>query len=146
VILRIGHIRAFAVFAAVTAATTLAYASFGDPIAWMVLRVINGFCIAGMAATIESWLNERSSNETRGRVLGFYMLTFYLAIALGQTSVNLAAVETPSLFMLAASLIGLSLVPVAMTSLGEPNFKEIRILGVRQLYAASKIGVLGAVA
>lgn len=99
-----------------------------------------------MAATIESWLNDRSSNETRGRVLSFYMVTFYLAIALGQSSVNLADVETPSPFMLAASLIGLSLIPVAMTSLGEPNFKEMRILGVRELYAASQIGVLGAVA
>jgi len=41
VILRIGHIRAFAVFAAVTAATVLAYASFIDPLVWIVFRVIN---------------------------------------------------------------------------------------------------------
>lgn len=144
VIFRIGHIRAFAVFAAVTAATVLAYTSFVDPIAWVVLRIINGFCIAGMTATIESWLNDRSSNKTRGRVLSFYMLTFYLAIASGQTLVNIADVASPQLFMLAASLIGLALVPVAMTSLGEPNLKEIRLLGVKDLYAASPVGLIGA--
>ncbi|SMX48803.1 MFS transporter [Maliponia aquimaris] len=144
VIFRIGHIRAFAVFAALTAATTLAYAAFFHPAAWLVLRVVNGFCIAGLTATIESWLNTRSSNETRGRVLGFYMLTFYLAIASGQTMVNLADVATPDLFMLAASLIGLSLIPVAMTTLGEPNLSESRVLNVRDLYAASKVGVVGA--
>ena len=145
VIFRIGHIRAFAVFAALTAATTLAYAAFFHPAAWLILRIVNGFCIAGMTATIESWLNTRSSNETRGRVLSFYMLTFYIAIASGQTMVNLADVASPDLFMLAASLIGLSLIPVAMTSLGEPNLSESRVLNVRDLYAASKVGVIGAV-
>ncbi|MCX7567379.1 MFS transporter [Sulfitobacter sp. F26169L] len=145
VIFRIGHIRAFAVFAALTAATTLAYAAFFHPAAWLILRVVNGFCIAGMTAGIESWLNTRSSNETRGRVLGFYMLTFYLAIAAGQSMVNLADVATPDLFMLAAALIGLSLIPVAMTLLEEPNLSESRVVGVKALYSASKVGVVGAV-
>ncbi len=144
VILRIGHIRAFAVFAALTAATTLAYASFFDPAAWLIFRIVNGFCIAGMTATIESWLNTRSSNQTRGRVLGFYMLTFYLAIASGQTMVNLADVGGPDLFMLAAGLIGLALIPVAMTRLGEPNLSDSRVLKVWDLYAASQVGVIGA--
>lgn len=144
VIFRIGHIRAFAVFAAITAATVLAYEIFFHPAAWLVLRIINGFCIAGMTATIESWLNTRSSNETRGRVLGFYMLTFYLAIAAGQTLVNVADVGSPDLFMLSASLIGLALVPVAMTSLGEPSLKQSRVLKVRNLYSASPVGVVGA--
>ncbi|MCL4675645.1 MAG: MFS transporter, partial [Pararhodobacter sp.] len=107
-------------------------------------RVINGFCIAGMTATIESWLNTRASNATRGRILGFYMLTFYIAIASGQTMVNLADVGTPDLFMLAASMIGLSLIPVAMTSLGEPNLSESRVLSVGDLFAASRVGVVGA--
>lgn len=144
VIFRIGHIRAFAVLAALTAATTLAYAAFEHSAAWLVLRVVNGFCIAGMTAAIESWLNTKSRNETRGRVLSFYMVTFFLATALGQTLVNLADVGTPDLLMLAASLIGLSLIPVAMTRLGEPNLSDSGVLNVRQLFAASKVGVVGA--
>lgn len=144
VIFRIGHIRAFAVFAALTAASTLAYAAFFHPAAWLILRVINGFCIAGMTATIESWLNTRASNATRGRVLSFYMVTMYLAVAAGQTLVNLADVGTPDLFMLAASMIGLSLIPVAMTSLGEPNLSDRGVLKVKDLFAASRVGVVGA--
>ncbi|WP_241524044.1 MFS transporter [Oceaniglobus indicus] len=144
VILRIGHIRAFSVFAALTAATCLAYDAFFTPAAWVVLRVINGFCIAGMTTSIESWLNERSTNETRGRVLGFYMLSFYLAMALGQTLVNVAPVEGSDLLMLSSALIGLSLIPVAMTRLGKPDLAQVRVLGVRQIYAASKVGVVGA--
>ncbi|MFZ1469569.1 MAG: MFS transporter [Paracoccaceae bacterium] len=144
VILRIGHIRAFSAFAALTAATCLAYDFFFTPAAWVVLRVINGFCIAGMTTSIESWLNERSNNQTRGRVLGFYMLAFYLAVALGQTLVNVAPVGGSEHMMLASALIGLSLIPIAMTRLGEPVLSDIRVLGVREIYAASKVGVVGA--
>ncbi len=144
VILRIGHIRAFSAFAALTAATCLAYDAFFTPAAWVILRVINGFCIAGMTTSIESWLNERSSNKTRGRVLGFYMLAFYLAVALGQTLVNVAPVDGSDLLMLSSALIGLSLIPIAMTRLGKPDLGEMRFLGVREIFAASKVGVVGA--
>ncbi|WP_108482057.1 MFS transporter [Oceaniglobus ichthyenteri] len=144
VILRIGHIRAFSAFAALTAATCLAYDVFFSPAAWVVLRVINGFCIAGMTTSIESWLNERSSNESRGRVLGFYMLAFYLATAFGQTLVNVAPVGGSDHLMLASALIGLSLIPIAMTRLGEPNLEDIRVLGIREIYKASPAGVIGA--
>ena len=144
VILRIGHIRAFSTFAALTAAICLAYAFFFNPAAWVILRLVNGFCIAGMTTSIESWLNDRSSNETRGRVLGYYMLTFYLAIALGQTLVNTAPVAGSDLLMMSAALIGLSLVPIALTTLGEPNLGELRVLNVKELFEASRVGVVGA--
>lgn len=144
VIQRIGHIRAFSAFAALTAAACLAYEFFFTPAAWVVLRVINGFCIAGMTTSVESWLNERSSNETRGRVLGFYMLAYYLATALGQTLVNVAPVGGGDLLMLSSALIGLSLIPIAMTRLGKPDLGDIRVLRVREIFAASKVGVVGA--
>ncbi|MFG6539361.1 MFS transporter [Sulfitobacter sp. CS16] len=92
VILRLGHIRAFSAFATLTAAVCLAYGFVAFPAALILSRLLNGFCIAGMTTSTESWLNDRSSNETRGRVLGFYMLVFYLAIAAGQTWVNLGPV------------------------------------------------------
>lgn len=138
-----GH-RAFSVFAALTAAVCLAYGFFPNPIAWISLRVINGFCIAGLTTSIESWLNDRSGNRTRGRVLGYYMLVFYLAVALGQTLVNVAPDGSSDHLMLASALIGLSLIPIAMTRLGEPNLGELRLLGVRRLYEVSRIGLVGA--
>lgn len=144
VILRIGHIRAFSTFAALTAATCLAYDFLFNPVALVGLRVINGFCIAGMSTSIESWLNDRSENETRGRVLGIYMLVFYLAIAFGQTLINVAPVTSSEPLMLSAVLIGLSLLPVALTGLGEPILRELRSLSVGKLFAASKVGVVGA--
>jgi len=144
IIMRIGHIRAFSTFAAVTAAVCLGYSFSSTPLPLMALRVINGFCIAGMTTSIESWLNDRSSNDTRGRVLGYYMLVFYLAVALGQTLVNAAPATDSSSLMLASTLIGLSLVPIAVTRLGEPDLAELRVLAIAKLFEASRVGVVGA--
>jgi hypothetical protein len=80
----------------------------------------------------------------RGRVLGLYMVTHYLAVASGQLLVNLAEVSGPELFMLAAGLICLSLVPVALTGLGVPALDGYRSLSFQELYAASPVGVVGA--
>lgn len=144
VILRIGHIRAFSAFAALTAAVCLSYGFFEFATAWAVLRVINGICIAGMTTSIESWLNDRSNNETRGRVLGSYMLVLYLAIATGQTLINTGTVGASDHLMISSCLIGLSLIPIAMTRLGEPDLNASQPLALRQLFAASRVGVVGA--
>lgn len=81
VIARVGHIRAFAAFAAIAAAAALSHALWFDAVTWTVLRIITGFCSAGLFAAIESWINERSSNELRGRVLSLYMVTTFSTMA-----------------------------------------------------------------
>lgn len=144
VILRFGHIRAFSAFAAVAAVTALAYPIAFMPITWLVLRFVNGFCIAGLTAAIESWLNAQSSNTMRGRVLGLYMVTYYLAMASGQVLVNVADIAGPELFMLAAALLTLSLVPIALTRRGAPVLDGHRSVSVRILLAGSPVGVAGA--
>src|SRR5690606_17334754 len=54
-ILRVGHIRAFASFAASAAAVSLAYGLMVGPIAWWCLRIVNGIAIMGIYMVIESW-------------------------------------------------------------------------------------------
>jgi MFS family permease len=60
---RYGHIRAFTAFAAVTGSTALINAFFIDPMAWILLRIIFGFCMAGLYTIIESWLNELATQK-----------------------------------------------------------------------------------
>lgn len=144
IIFRVGHIRAFTVFAAVGAATTLVYDPFFSAPIWFILRVINGFCFAGMATTMESWLNDHSSKDSRGKVLGLYMAVQYLSVATGQLLVNIAAVNQPDLFMLAAGLISLSLIPVALTRLPEPHLGKYHPFGIVTLFRKSSIGAAGA--
>jgi hypothetical protein len=64
---RVGHIRAFALAAALEAVAILLFPILNFPEAWFVLRVITGLCNAILFMAIETWLNDRATNEIRGR-------------------------------------------------------------------------------
>ena len=66
--------------------------------------------MAGAFMIIESWLNERATNENRGTVFGLYMMVTYAAIMAGQMSVAFADVTTGTLFLLAGILFCASLI------------------------------------
>jgi MFS family permease len=143
-IARVGHIRAFAAFAAIVSSAALAHALWFDPWAWMALRILIGFCMAALFAAIESWLNEKSGNENRGQVLSLYMITSYLAVGSGQLLVNLWDVEGFEPFALIAMLTALSLVPVTLTRVAGPEIATAKPLSFGALYRISPVGVLGA--
>jgi MFS family permease len=142
VIARVGHIRAFAAFAAGVAATTLIFPLWFNPIAWAMLRIIVGFLMAGLFFTIESWLNLRSSKKTRGQILSLYMVTNYLASMLGQLLVNVWSVKGLELFCLGAMLLCVSLVPVVLTRVAGPDIDRTSRLSIARLYRVSPLGVV----
>ena len=143
IITRVGHIRAFAAFAALLCAATLTHALWFSPIPWAILRFISGFCMAALFATIESWLNERSTNDLRGQVLSLYQWTAYLASGIGQLLINIADVRNLVLYIVAALLLSLSLVPVVLTHVQGPDISRIRPLPLKELYRISPLGVVG---
>lgn len=145
-IAEVGHIRAFAGFAAIIAAATLGYGLLFDAVSWGLLRFLGGFCIAGLFAAMESWLNERSDNANRGRVLSVYMMVNYLAIMLGQLMVNLWDLAGSDAFIMAALLISISLVPVVLTRVEAPSLAHIKPLSVGALYRASPLALIGSCA
>jgi MFS family permease len=141
-IVRAGHIRAFAAMVAVAAAATLAYALVPDPLAWIVLRLITGFALAGFFLVIESWLNDRAGNENRGLVMSSYVAINFAAIVAGQLLVTVYPVEQDGNFMLSAILCSLAIVPVAMTRSAQPA--PITIVQFRPdvLYRAAPVALV----
>ncbi|MEX0808598.1 MAG: MFS transporter [Dongiaceae bacterium] len=145
IIARVGHIRAFAAFAAGASAATLLHALWYDPIPWALLRVLSGFCMAALFAAIESWLNMRSSNETRGQVLSLYVVVAYVGSSAGQFLVNYGDVQALQPFMLVALLLTVSLIPVVMTRVAGPEIGASARLSLAKLYRISPVGVVGCV-
>ncbi len=143
IIARVGHIRAFAALAASLTAAILVQALYFDPWLWGATRVLVGVAMAGIFAVIESWLNVKAANELRGRVLSLYTATGYLSGGIGQLFVNIEVTEV-ELFCLGALLTSLSLVPIVMTSIPGPDISRIKPMGLRELYTASPLGVVGA--
>lgn len=143
---RVGHIRAYAGFGAIVAALILGHGLWLNGAAWAALRFVHGFCGAGLSATLESWLHERSDNRSRGRVLGIYLIIAYAAVIGGQLSVNLWHIESLQGYAVAALLTCLALVPVLLTRIAAPDLSGIEPLGFYALYKASPLAVVGCVA
>lgn len=139
----VGHIRVFAAFASLFSAATLIHVFVIDPWIWGGLRLIEGYCMAGLFLCVESWLNDRATNETRGAVLSMYMITTYLFAGLAQFLLTLGAVEGFFLFAVTSVLASLSLVPVALSRSPAPVLPEARVFGLRRLVAISPVGIAG---
>jgi len=139
---RAGHIRAFAALAAVLTAAAMVHALIFDVWVWGAMRVVAGFCLAGLYAIIESWLNVKSSNENRGQVLSIYVVTIYTASFGGQFLVNIGSVEGTELYCIVGLAVALSLVPVVLTRVAGPDIDKIKKMSLMALYRASPLGAV----
>jgi len=139
----VGHIRVFAALASLAAVTTLIHGSLVDPYVWGAARALTGFCFAGLYIVIESWMNDLSTNKTRGMILSTYLLTFYGAMVIGQYLMNVASPEDIELFILTSILISLALLPISLSSRPAPKFEAPHPTGMREVYKASPLGTVG---
>lgn len=139
----VGHIRVFSALASLASAVTLLHGVFVDPFWWCLARVIAGFCFAGLYIVIESWMNDISDNETRGKILGTYLLVFYGAMVGGQYLLNLAPPDQIELFVVISILVSLALLPISLSNRPAPNFEEPEPASIKEVYSASPLGVTG---
>jgi MFS family permease len=140
---RVGHVRVFAALAALASSAILIHAVWIDPASWTVIRLVTGFCYAGLYVVVESWLNDQATNQTRGQLLAFYMMVVLGAAAGGQLLLNLADPAGVHLFILVSILISLSSIPLVLSTGRTPAFEAPSRVGVRQLFAVSPTGVVG---
>ena len=80
---QVGHIRVFAALSALASAAILLHALFIDVPVWIALRLLSGFCFAGLYIVAESWLNDRATNQNRGKLLSLYMIVTYAGVGGG---------------------------------------------------------------
>jgi Arabinose efflux permease len=142
---RIGHVRAFSAFSSMIAIIALLTGLVIDPVAWIVLRVVTGFALAAAFMIIESWLNERATNETRGMIFSLYMTITYVAIVGGQMSIAFGDVGGSTFFMICGILYCLALLPTAVSTASSPApLKEVRI-DLKMIYRNSPVSVVAIV-
>ena len=140
---KVGHVRAFGAFAASGAMVALTTGLWIDELAWIGLRAATGFTMAGAFMVIESWLNERATNENRGTVFGLYMMVTYAAITAGQMMVAATDISAAVPFMLAGILFCASLIPTAISSAATPQPLAGVRLDLSGLYANSPVAAVG---
>lgn len=140
---RVGHIRTFTAMASIVAAVSLGHGLIALPWPWWAMRVVTGFCFAVLYIVIESWLNERSTNETRGTVLSAYLFINLTVITIGQMMMTLSDPAELTLFALASILVSAAVVPVALSAAAAPQPIEAVRVRIRRLYRTSPIAFAG---
>ena len=143
---RAGHIRAFAVFVTIASSSAILHAMFVTPLAWYFFRGLTGVCFAGIFMVIESWLNDKGTNENRGQLLSIYQIVQFSALTGGQLMLNLFNPAGFELFALITVLISLAIVPVSLTKSSQPAPVHQVRLRLRWLYVTSPVAVIGCLA
>ncbi len=143
VIRGVGHIRAFAAFAAISTAVVLIHGiSLSVPL-WIVLRLVSGIGNIGLFMVLESWLNECAEPGVRGRIFSMYMIMTYLGSTLGQKVLTLADVESQTLFLMVGIFMAMSIVPVVATRSIHPTLPEPAQIRFSRICRKTPIGMAG---
>jgi len=143
---RVGHVRTFAVCAGIAAAATLMQSILIGVAAWIAMRALFGFAAANMYMVLESWLNDRAGNETRGRIFASYLSVNFAGLLIGQMLFATARPQSFVLFSLATIFYALCLIPVGLTQLKQPAPAPVPVLRPLRLFRISPVGVAGCIA
>jgi len=140
----VGHIRVFAGLASLASGAVLIHSISVVPITWALMRLVFGFCMAGLFIVLESWLNDASTPTTRGRTLAVYMVVSMGGLAIGQLIIAFVDTAGYTLFILASVLVSLAVVPVTLAATTEaPPVREAERLGLSELYRTVPTGLVG---
>lgn len=142
-VMRVGHVRAFSSFISLIAIIALLSGILVDPYWWVVLRAVTGFCIAGTSMIIESWLNERATNESRGTIFSFYISVTLIGVVGGQMLVGIVDPSTTILFMICGILYCLAMLPTTVSTAATPQALTSVKLNLPRLYRNSPVSFVG---
>lgn len=143
---RVGHIRAFSIMAAIGTVTILCNLLWVNDIGWIVLRAFSGFCFAGAAMIVESWLNEVADNRSRGTIFSVYVTINMAASTIGQLFMSVTGTAGFVPFVVGAISFICAVLPTAMTSTPQPRPISSAKLDVVLLYKTSPLAVIAAFA
>lgn len=140
---RVGHVRVFAALGSLISAVLILYPALANAEAWMVGRVIIGFCFSGVYVTAESWLNNSATNENRGQTLSLYMIVQMIGIVAAQGVLVLGDPSGYILFIIPSVLVSVAFAPILLSVTPTPAFDTTKPMTLRELYGVSPLGVVG---
>lgn len=140
---RIGHARSFSVFIAIIAVVALVTGVVVDDMIWVALRAATGFCIAGTSMIIESWLNERATNESRGTIFSFYIAITLIGVVGGQMTLVAGDITGQTLFLACGIFYCLAILPTTLSNAATPQPLKAVKLDLPALFRTSPVSFIG---
>ena len=145
IIRRVGHVKAYGIFAAIAIIVALAYPVFVDPTWWIVLRGLVGFAFAGLYGVIDGWVQGKAVNEYRGRLGSAYQFVHFVAVAVGQSLLPIADPMSFTLFTLIAMPFALSIIPFSLSRTEPPALPETARLELAWLFNNAPVSVAASI-
>ncbi len=139
----VGHVRVFAVLLTILGMSLLLHSLIINPYAWMAFRCLAGFSLAGGYMVVESWLNERVTNESRGMIFSIYMITTMVGTMSGQYILPFGDPSTQTLFIICTLIYSFALIPTALSRAESPKPLTQVSLDIKGLYRRSPAAVIG---
>ena len=93
---------------------------------------------------MESWLNDKSTNQTRGQLLSIYMIITFVFLGLGQLLLNISDPLKVDLFILVSVLLSFALLPILLSTTEQPSTSDTKSFSLSEFYAISPLGFVGA--
>lgn len=142
IVQKVGHIRGFSVMAAIGTVTILCNLLLINDVSWILLRAASGFCFAGAAMIVESWLNEVADNRSRGTTFSIYVTINMVASTLGQMAMSVTGVTGYVPFVVGAISFICAVLPSALTSTPQPRPLQSARLDLGLLYRTSPVAAI----
>ena len=139
---KVGHIRVFAAFASMASLSILIHAVFVNPVVWTFARFLTGFSLVAIFIVMESWLNDRANNRTRGQLLSIYLFISLIGLAFGTLLLNFSSPEKYEPFILISLLLSSALIPILLTKRKAPKFKRLGFINIKGLYKTSPLATV----
>ncbi|MYH57969.1 MAG: MFS transporter, partial [Boseongicola sp. SB0675_bin_26] len=141
----VGHSRTFAAFTAAGTIGILSHMLIVDAMAWMVMRVLSGICIAGCYTVVESWLQAKVTNATRGRAIGVYRVVDISGSLAAQLMISVLEPASYVSYNILALICCAALVPLVLTRIEQPLVPKARRLRPGLAWERSPLAVAGVV-
>ncbi|MEM6759371.1 MAG: MFS transporter [Pseudomonadota bacterium] len=139
----VGHSRAFAAFTAAGAIGLLSHMLIVDPIAWAIMRIASGMCVAGCYTVIEAWLQAKVTNSTRGRTMAVYRIVDMAASLAAQLMISVLDPATYVSYNLLAIICCAALLPLTLTTVRQPQSPKAPRLRPRLAAEKSPLAAAG---
>ncbi|MBN7287629.1 MULTISPECIES: MFS transporter [Campylobacter] len=143
IISKTGHIRAFAIFTAVFGVSAMFHSLSQNLYFWAFLRACLGYCYYGLLMVIESWLNAKTANFIRSRVLAFYEGVFYTSFGAG---ILILALDLSSfeIFIISAAFIMISSIPLNLIRIKQPQIPQKQSINIPKILGIVPLALVGA--
>lgn len=139
----VGHIRVFAAMASLISAAFILYAAVPNLLAWVLLRLVVGFCYSSVYVVAESWLNDAADNTKRGAALSVYMVVQMLGIVTAQGLLNFGDPAGYELFVIISVLVSISFTPILLSASPAPIVEHTVPMTLPRLFKTSPLGFVG---